>query len=136
MSYLLDTNICVDIIRSKSDSLIRKVISMDSAQLAVSTITVAELEYGVANSSRVEHNAESLRRFLLPISIHDYDDRSAKVYGSVRARLQRQGMKIGSLDTLIASQALAHDMILVTNNMKEFKRVEGLRLENWVELDL
>jgi tRNA(fMet)-specific endonuclease VapC len=134
MNYLLDTNICIEVIRKPSDSLLGKFIAMNLDQMAVSAITVAELQFGVANSNQIERNTIALMKFLTPMAVLPFDDKAADAYGKIRADLQSRGMSIGPLDTLIAAHALAHGMCLVTNNIREFKRVAGLKLENWVEI--
>ena len=131
MRYLLDTDTCIDIIRSKNDSVLRKVCSHELEQLSVSTITVAELEYGAAKSSRPEQNYLALTQFLTPMLVRDFDQKAAHCYGILRADLEKVGKRIGSLDMLIAAQALADGLVLITNNYFEFGRVKGLRTEGW-----
>ena len=101
--------------------------------MAISAISVAELEYGAAKSNHIEQNRTALRSFLSTLEIVPFDDRDAEQFGIVRALLERQGQPIGAYDLHIASQGLARDMIVVTNNEKEFQRVPGLKVENWVE---
>ena len=93
---------------------------------------MAELQYGVWKSQYREQNQRALSQFLIPLVIADFDEQAASVYGKVRATLEAQGTPIGSLDTLIAAHALSLNVTLVTNNIREFSRVPGLRLENWV----
>jgi len=99
---------------------------------AISSITLAELQYGVAKSARPEHNAVLVAEFCAPLAILPFDDHAAETYGKVRAALERRGEPIGPLDTLIAAHALSLDMTLLTSNDREFRRVAGLRVENWL----
>lgn len=100
--------------------------------IAISSITVAELQYGVRKSAAGEKNALALEAFLLPLEIASFDTESAFVYGKIRAELERKGKPIGGMDMLIAAQAIAQGFMLVTHNLKEFERVPGLRCETWV----
>ncbi|MFP4418826.1 MAG: type II toxin-antitoxin system VapC family toxin [Chitinispirillaceae bacterium] len=133
MKYMLDTNICIYIIKKKPISVLSRLQNEAITDVVVSSITLAELEYGVYKSSRVEQNKLALLRFFTPIEIVPFDDMAAGKYGQIRAALERAGRPIGSLDTLIAAHALSLRLILVTNNTSEFKRVKGLRVENWVK---
>ncbi len=135
LQYLMDTDVCIDIIRSKSDSIMRKVCAQELEQLSVSTVTIAELEVGVAKSSKSEQAAIALSQFLQPMRVRDFDARAARTYGIIRAKLERAGQRIGILDMFIAAQALTDNLVLITNNYREFKRVEGLCTESWYELD-
>jgi tRNA(fMet)-specific endonuclease VapC len=99
--------------------------------IAISSITVAELRYGVEKSQQVARNARALDQFLMPLIIVDFDDDAAETYGRIRAQLERQGTPLGPLDTLIAAHALCLNLTLVTNNTREFSRVAGLTLQNW-----
>lgn len=103
------------------------------SQVAISSITLSELEYGVIKSSKPGQNQFALTQFLAPIEILSYGDDAAKQYGSLRAFLEKQGTPIGSLDMLIAAHALSIDCILVTNNEKEFIRIPNLKIDNWVK---
>ena len=98
----------------------------------VSSVTIAELQYGVEKSTAKGKNALALERFLLPLELAAFDYESALVYGKIRADPARRGMPIGGMDMLIAAQALAHDLTLVTHNVREFRRIQGLRCESWV----
>jgi len=101
--------------------------------VAVSAITVCELQFGVSNSSQPEKNQRALTEFLGPLEILDFPATAAVVYGEIRTRLQRAGTPIGNYDLLLAAHALHRDLTLVTNNIREFARVPDLRTENWVE---
>ena len=132
MNYLLDTNICIYIINKKPASVIKRIQSKQPEQIAISTITQAELEYGIARSRNVDQNRIALLEFLFPFLLIDFDQMAAVQYGLIRASLESRGKPIGSIDMLLAAQAKSRDLILVTNNEKEFHRIEGLKLENWV----
>ena len=129
--WLLDTNICIYLIKKRPQRLLARLRGTDIDRVSVSAITVAELQYGVAKSARPEQNALALGALLAPLRVEPFDDTAATVYGAVRAGLERAGTPIGSLDLLIAAHALALDRALVTNNAREFERVAGLRVENW-----
>ncbi len=130
MKYLLDTNICIYIIKEKPIEVVNKFISIDFGEIGISSITLAELEYGVSKSKFPVKNLENLRKFILPLEILDFGLKAAVEYGKIRAALESIGKPIGALDTLIASHAKSEQLILVTNNSKEFLRVEGLSVEN------
>lgn len=131
MKYLLDTNICIYLIRRRPPEIIDRMRSQRIGDIGLSSITVAELQYGVAKSAEKVRNRSALEQFLAPLVILDFDTTAASVYGSVRAHLEREGTPIGSLDMLIAAHAVSLDVTLVTNNVREFGRVPGLQLENW-----
>lgn len=131
MKYMLDTNICIFIIKHKPESVIRKFMELEPGDICVSSITYAELSHGVEKSQAKEKNRIALMAFLSEIVIVPFDEMAAQAYGEVKADLQRKGTPIGPLDTLIAAHAKALGMILVTNNTGEFARVEGLNLEDW-----
>jgi tRNA(fMet)-specific endonuclease VapC len=132
MKFLLDTNICIYIIKRRPLQVLRKFETFKINDLGISSITLAELEFGVYLSKYPEKNQEALNEFLSPLEILPFDDRAAFSYGEIRAFLQQRGLKIGAMDMLIAAQAKSLSIPLVTNNLKEFKRIPGLRLENWV----
>jgi len=132
VKYLLDTNICIYLIKQKPLSVLEKLRSNDIKDLALSSITVAELEYGVMKSQNKEQNMDALHRFMIPYEIVDFTSKSAVKYGEIRTYLEKKGQIIGPMDLLIASIAMVENMILVTNNTKEFKRIPNLKLENWV----
>lgn len=130
--FLLDTNTCIELLRAGSRKTLRRVRRYDIEEVAISSITLAELQYGVVKSARPAHHALLLAQFCAPIAILPFDHVAAETYGRVRAALERAGTPIGPLDTLIASHALGLDLTLVTTNEREFQRVEGLRVENWM----
>jgi len=131
MNYLLDTNTCIYVINKKPPAVLRRVQSKRPGQIAISTITIAELEYGVARSRYPERNRIALLEFLFPFTILDFDQKASMEYGLIRALLNAKGKPVGPMDLLLAAQAKSHNLILVTNNEKEFKRIDGLRTENW-----
>jgi len=133
MKYILDTNICIYIIKKKPSSVFQNFRRLKPGSVVISSITLAELEFGVKNSSRPDQNSLALRQFLVPLDIVDFDSEAAIEYGSVRANLEKAGNPIGALDNLIAAHAKSLDCILVTNNEREFTRVSGLKVENWVK---
>lgn len=131
IKYLLDTNICVYIIRKRPESVLRRLRRTRVTEVGISAITLSELEYGVAKSLRPEANKLALVQFLAPIEVVPYDDMAAERSGRIRALLERQGEPIGSMDVLIAAHALSLGCILVTNNEAAFRRVPELKVENW-----
>jgi len=136
VKFMLDTNICINIIRNFNKSLIARVIAQDIEAVCLSSITLAELEHGVAKSSFPTRNSLALMEFIAPLQVFPFDSQAAHIYGSVKASLQRRGLSIGPLDTLIAAHALSCGLILVTHNTREFCRIEGLPVEDWEEVDL
>ncbi len=133
MRYLLDTNTCIYIIKCSPERLMLRFKRLRVGDVAVSAITVCELQFGVSNSSQPEKNQRALTEFLGPLEILDFPATAAVVYGEIRTRLQRAGTPIGNYDLLLAAHALHRDLTLVTNNIREFARVPDLRTENWVE---
>jgi tRNA(fMet)-specific endonuclease VapC len=121
---------CIFAIKKQS-SCLRNVESHRPEDIAISSITVAELEYGVAKSRRQAQNKESLVRFLRYFELLDFDQPSAEHYGTIRAWLEENGHPIGPMDMLIAAEARAYDLIVVTDNVREFERVPNLTVENW-----
>lgn len=131
MKYMLDTNICIFVIKHKPEAVIKRFMEHDPSDICISSITYAELVHGVEKSQAKEKNRIALTLLLANIQIVPFDSLAAQVYGVVKADLQKQGTPIGPLDTLIASHAKALDLTLVTNNTREFIRVEGLKVEDW-----
>jgi len=129
---MLDTNICIYIIKQKPLSVKQKFESYEIGELCISSITVSELMYGAYKSQQVERNLKALEYFLMPFEIVEFDFEAAVAYGKIRATLEKQGQVIGGMDMQIAAHAISLGMTVVTNNIKEFKRVEGLKLENWI----
>ena len=133
MKYLLDTNTCIYVINKKPPSAVARIRSKHVEDVAVSTITIAELQYGVYRSRKTDQNRIALLQFLVPLIILDFDQGAAAVYGSIRGSLESRGTPIGPMDLLIAAQAMSQGLILVTNNGKGFSRVDGLETENWID---
>ena len=133
MTYMLDTNICIYVMKKKPENVLRRFREELDGGICISSITLAELEYGTKHSSDPVKNEQALLRFLAPLSVLPFGAAAASEYGEVRAYLQSRGTPIGPLDMLIAAHARAEGMTLVTNNMREFERVPELDLENWAE---
>ena len=132
--YMLDTNICIFLINSKHPGLAQKIADIPFDEICVSTITQSELEYGVSKSRHKVKNAQALAKFLSTVAVLAYDTKAAEAYGDIRADLERKGQLIGPLDMLIAGHAVSKGLIVVTNNVGEFGRVEGLKVEDWTSL--
>ena len=132
MKFMLDTNTCIYIIKRKPIDVIKRFEKTKISQIGISSITLSELFYGVSKSSRPKQNHMALMQFSAPLEILPYSDEAAQYYGGLRAHLEKQGTPIGSLDMLIAAHALSIASTLVTNNEKEFTRIPGLKLDNWV----
>lgn len=131
MIYLLDTNFCIYIINKKPPAVVKRIQSKQPEQIAISSITIAELEYGIVRSRYPDRNRIALLEFLIPFMILDFDQMASVVYGWIRSFLESKGKPIGPMDLLLAAQAKSRNMILVTNNEKEFNRIDGLQTENW-----
>jgi tRNA(fMet)-specific endonuclease VapC len=130
MRYLLDTDICVYVISQRPPHVLEEFKKHEAAGLGISTVTAAELFYGMART-RSERNLNALQQFLAPLEIAPFDLRAAEIFGGLRAWLESQGTPIGPYDTEIAATALALGITLVSNNTCEYSRVPGLKLENW-----
>ena len=130
MRFLLDTDMCIYLIKEKPREALRRLKAQHISDVGISAITLSELEYGVAKSSRPAQNKMALVEFVAPLDIAAFDDEAAAVYGRIRASLEAQGETIGPLDTLIAAHAISRRCVLVTNNLREFSRVPGLITEN------
>lgn len=133
MEYLLDTNICIFIIKKRPEKVLEKFNTLSLGDVAISSITLAELHYGIMKSSNPKKNQEALDKFLTPLEILDFDYFATIEYGKIRADLEKNGTPIGPLDTLIAAHAKSQKLTLVTNNEKEFIRIPDLKIENWVK---
>ena len=132
MKYMLDTNIVIYVIKHKPESVLQKFQSLEPSDFCISSITLAEIEYGISKSSRPDRNRFAFDMFISGIDILSFDDAAASEYGPIRAGLERKGTPIGSNDMLIAAHAKSLGFTIVTNNVREFERVEGLKVENWV----
>ena len=128
---MLDTNICIELLRGSVAHVASRMRDHEIDEIAISSVTFAELQYGVAGSARQAHHDTLLIKFCAPLAILPFDDRAGQTYGCVRAELERAGTPIGPLGMLIAAHALALNVTLVTNNEREFSRVVGLAVENW-----
>ena len=131
MKYLIDTNICIYIMNKRPVKVITKFKRFEVGDIGISIITLSELCYGVAKSTQRELNRQRLNEFITPFEMLAYDELAAEAYGDIRFQLEKSGRPIGPFDMLIASQALSRNLVLVTNNEVEFKRVETLKVENW-----
>ncbi len=131
--YLLDTNICIYLMKRKFPNLENIVKREPIANLAISAVTVAELEYGISKSQYPEKNRLLLYSFLAPFQIIPFEVGDAEYFGRIRAYLNKRGTPIGPYDLQLAAQCLSRDMCMVTNNVKEFERVPMLKYENWVK---
>jgi len=132
MRYMLDTNICIELIRGRGERLLKKIKALQVSDIGLSVITYAELELGVWKSTRPEQNRIALNLFCAPLELAPFELDAAAVYGRLRAQLEGAGKAIGPMDLLIAAHALALNCVLITNNEREFRRVEGLYVENWL----
>ena len=128
---LLDTNICIHVINAKPPAVLERFRQYRMGEIGLCSVVAAELAYGVAKSVSAR-NRQALEMFLAPLIILPFDDAAVWAYGNLRAELERKGTPIGALDTMIAAHALSQQSTLVTNNTREFARVPGLALENWV----
>jgi tRNA(fMet)-specific endonuclease VapC len=129
---LLDTNTCIYIINNRPPNVLERFRKYKAGEVGISSIAASELAYGVAKSGSVK-NRTALEMFLAPMQILPFDSQCLWFYADLRTSLEKQGLSIGPMDTLIAAQALSIDGTLVTNNIKEFMRVPKLKLENWFE---
>lgn len=133
MKYMLDTNICIYIIKHKPNKVFERFESYRPGDICISSITSAELEDGVSKSLYKERNKFALIEFLTLIEVLPYTEKAASIYGEIRSTLEKKGQIIGGFDMLISSHALSENLTLVTNNISKFKRVNQLRTENWCE---
>lgn len=132
MKVMLDTNICIYIIKQKPEAVLARFRAFQVGDIGISTITLAELQYGAMKSARPKQNRESLKQFVAPLDVASFDNAASEAYGDIRVALEKSGRPIGAMDLLIAAHALSLDARLATNNEREFKRVRGLRAENWI----
>jgi len=130
MKYLLDTDICAYIISGRREDTATHFARVRPGDIAISTVSLAELAFGAFKSGSAR-NQERLQVFISPLTVVSFDIDAAMVYGDLRNKLQRAGTPIEPMDMLIAAHALALDLTLVTNNVREFRRVPALRVENW-----
>lgn len=135
MMWMLDTNICIYIIKHRPPEVIEKFRNLHVSQVAVSSVTVLELMFGACKSQQQNKSTSALQHFLQPLEVAVFTKEDGEIAGALRADLARQGQPIGPYDLQIAAQALRRTYTLVTNNLREFERVKGLKLDNWVSND-
>jgi tRNA(fMet)-specific endonuclease VapC len=133
MKYMLDTNICIYLIKQQPREVIEQFQGIALGEITISTVTVAEMMYGVEKSQHKDQNKTALQAFLAPLEIVDFDFGAAQQYGVIRAYLEKAGKSIGAYDLMIAAHALSLGLILVTNHEQEFHRIPDLVVENWVK---
>jgi tRNA(fMet)-specific endonuclease VapC len=132
LTHLLDTDICIEAIRRRSQPLLQRLREHSALDVGVSAITEAELAFGALNSGASARNEASVEAFLYPFTILPFDRVCIPAYARLRLQLERAGTRMGAMDQLIAAQAVTFDLVMVTNNVREFRRVPGLRVENWL----
>jgi len=132
MIYLLDTNTCIYFLNRSSEKIISQFKKFSPSEINLPSITVAELFYGAEKSKAKKKNRAIVENFISTFEIVPFDEKSCEIYARIRASLEKSGVQIGPMDLLIASISLANNSILVSNNIKEFRRIKGLKLENWV----
>jgi tRNA(fMet)-specific endonuclease VapC len=132
MRFMLDTDTCIALIKRKPAKTLRRLTSLDAGEAGISAVTLAELRFGVAKSAERERNSQALNEFLLPLEVADFDEAAAEAYGRIRASLEASGTPVGPLDTLIGAHALSLGAVLLTHNAREFRRIRGLAVEDWL----
>ena len=133
MKVMLDTNICIAIIKRRPPQVLKRFTAYKVGDIGISWVTLAELEFGVAKSQHPENNRAALDEFVLPLEIANFDREAARVYGQVRATLEKIGTPIGPLDMMIGAHALVLGATLATNSTREFSRIKGLRVVDWLD---
>jgi tRNA(fMet)-specific endonuclease VapC len=131
MKLMLDTNICIYIIKQRPAHVLKHFLDHQVGDIGISSITLSELRYGVAKSTHREKNAKALDEFIIPLEIAAFDEEAALAYGNIRSNLEKAGTPIGAMDMLIAAHAMSLGVTLVTNNTREFSRVKGLDVADW-----
>jgi tRNA(fMet)-specific endonuclease VapC len=131
MEFMLDTNTCIYIIKQKPPKVLKHFKAYSIGEIGMSSITLAELRFGVEKSQHIQKNQEALDAFILPLEIADFDEKAAKVYGEIRAALEKTGNLIGSMDMLIGAHALSLGLTLITNNVREFRKIKHLKVIDW-----
>ena len=131
MEFMLDTNICIYIIKQKPREVLDRFNECKIGDIGISSITLAELQYGASKSLHPQKNIHALNEFVAPLEIAVFEEQAAQYYGEVRALLEKRGTPIGSMDTLICAHAVSLGVTLVTNNVREFRRIKDLSLVNW-----
>jgi tRNA(fMet)-specific endonuclease VapC len=133
MKFMLDKNICIYIIKQKPVKVLERFTQYSPGDILISSITIAELRHGAEKSLHVLQNHDALNGFIIPLEVAAFDEKAADEYGKVRVMLEKKGKPIGSMDMIIGAHALSLGVTLVTNNTKEFKRIRGLKVENWTK---
>lgn len=131
MKLMLDTNICIYIIKQRPAAVLKHFLEYQIGDIGISSITISELRYGVAKSTHREKNAKALDEFIIPLEVVSFDEDAAHVYGDIRATLEKAGTPIGAMDMLIAAHAVSLGIPLVTNNPREFVRIPALNIIDW-----
>ncbi|KAF0219216.1 MAG: PilT domain-containing [Geobacteraceae bacterium] len=131
MKLMLDTNICIYIIKQRPAAVLKHFLEYQIGDIGISSITISELRYGVAKSAHREKNAKALDEFIIPLEVVSFDEEAAHVYGDIRATLEKGGTPIGAMDMLIAAHAVSLGIPLVTNNPREFGRIPALKIIDW-----
>ena len=129
---VLDTDICIWLLRGGKPHLERRLAEIDPAELAISSLTLAELRYGALRSKNSRHNISLVDRFAAELALLDFDDQASAHFAAIKAHLAARGELIGPMDLLIAAVSRSNDATFVTGNIKEFDRVPGLQVENWL----
>jgi tRNA(fMet)-specific endonuclease VapC len=130
--YMLGTNTCIYIIKKRLPKVLQHFETVANEQICISVVTHAELQYGVEHSADIAHNQRILDEFVARLSVWPWDQDAVAHYGRIRCHLEQKGTPIGNMDLLIAAHALSRKCTLVTNNLKEFERVPGLKTANWI----
>lgn len=131
MQFMLDTNTCIYLIKRKKPKILSRLKRHQPGEIGISSVTLAELEYGISKSLHGEKNKQALDEFIIPLEIAVFDEKAAATYGRVRAALERTGTPIGAMDMLIGAHALSLGATLVTSNAREFKRIKYLKVTDW-----
>jgi len=132
MKLMLDTNICIYLIKQQPVAVLKRFLEYQIGDIGISSITLSELRYGVAKSTHQEKNARALDEFITPLEVVSFDEEAAHVYGDIRAKLEKAGTPVGSMDMLIAAHAVSLGIPLVTNNTREFIRIPALTCVDWL----
>lgn len=132
MKLLLDTNICIYIIKQQPVTVLKRFLEYQIGDIGISSITLSELRFGVAKSTHYVKNNKALDEFVTPLEVLSFDEEAARVYGGIRANLEKAGTPVGSMDMLIAAHAVSSGLPLVTNNTGEFKRIPALTVVDWL----
>jgi tRNA(fMet)-specific endonuclease VapC len=131
MKFMLDTNICIYLIKQKPVKVLKHFKTRSIGDIGISTISLAELRYGVSKSQYVEKNQQALNEFILPLEVADFDMKAAEEYGIIRTELEKKRKPIGSMEMLIGAHSLSLGATLVTNNVREFKEIKRLNVVDW-----